>query len=157
MSQATLIFFASAFSLYSFAQPKLSPVSERMPASPAWPFGPPRSHVSFEGILARSDGQTLSIELHDQRIIRFQLDDRTRYKPNGMPESLTTFHVTDVIAVESEVDGKGDLVAHSVGFIRRASPEEQAEIFRNPEIMHRWGENELCSTSMDSSGDDRRW
>jgi hypothetical protein len=85
MLQATWIFIASAFSLHAFAQPTPRSPSVRIPASPAWPFGPPHSHASFEGILARSDGQSLSIELHDQSVIRFRLDQRTRY--NRTPRS----------------------------------------------------------------------
>jgi hypothetical protein len=126
------------------------------PASSGWPFGPPHRHVTLVGVLARADFETLCIELPDQRVIRFQVDEKTQYKPNGIPAKLTTFRVSDVVSVDSEVDGKGYLLARSVRFVRRASPDEQAEILHSPELMQKWSENLLALDAGNRSGDDRR-
>ncbi len=53
-------------------------------ASAAWPFGPPQSIVKFQGLLARADGETLSMELPDRRIIRFLVDRQTSYLAEGL-------------------------------------------------------------------------
>jgi len=96
------------------------------------------------------------MELPDQRVLRFLLDDQTRYKPDGPAEKLTAFRVADVVAVDAEVDSKGFLLARAVRFVRKASPNEQAEILQSPEIMQRWRENVLSSNSLDPAGDDRK-
>ena len=126
------------------------------PASPEYPLGQPHARAKVLGFLVRSDGETLSVELPDQRVVRFQLESRTRYFPEFTPESLASFHMTDYVQVESEVDDKGSLVAHSVRFIRKASPGEQAEIFQSPELLIRWRANVLASRSPDPAADDRK-
>jgi hypothetical protein len=125
-------------------------------ASPAWPFGPPHSVVCFEGLLARSDGETLSVELHDERVIRFRLDNQTQYKPNGPPESLAGFRMADVVLVESEVDTNGYLTAHNVRFVRSARADEEAEIRQCPEFRYRWRANLVGSIRIDPARDDRK-
>jgi hypothetical protein len=161
----TTIFLATAWGAAAFAQTALdSPnshitlgrISAPTLASPGWPFGSPGSRFTLEGLLARSDRETLSIKLHDQRVIRFRLDEHTRYKPEGLPEKLSTFHITEFVTVESEVDSKGYLKARFVQFIRRASPEEKKEVLENPEFMQRWRENVLKSDGIDLPEDDRR-
>ena len=102
------------FSAEAFAQLTFHFPSTQSPVSPGWPSGPPRSCVSLEGLLARSDGETLSVELPDQRVFRFRLDDQTRYKPEGPAEKLTAFHVADVVAVDAEVDSKGFRARRSI-------------------------------------------
>lgn len=84
----------------------------------------------MEGFLVCSDGETLSVELPDQRVIRLELGDKIRYFPDARPETLASFHMTDFVQVESEVSNKGLLIAHSVRFIRKASPEHGAETQR---------------------------
>lgn len=138
------------------AQTSLSPPSQRSPASPGWPFGPPGNHVTLQGSLVRSDGETLSVELRDHRVVRFRLDERTGFKPDAPPEKLTTFRMADVVAVESEVDAKGYLRARSVRFVRRASPEERNEILESPEASQRWRENLLRSDGLELPEDERR-
>ncbi len=130
--------------------------SVRTPASPGWAFGPPGTHVSLDGLLARSDGETLSVVLSDHRVVRFRLEDRTKYQPDSLPEKLSTFHVTDAVSVESEVDSKGFLVARSLRFIRKASAEEKAEILQSPEFRQRWRQNVLSSEGIDLADDDRK-
>jgi hypothetical protein len=125
------------------------------PASPAWPFGPPKTRVRLEGLLTRTDGETVSIELHDQRVIRFRLDEKTRYQPESQPDDLTSFRVADYVEVQSEVDGNGFLRARSVSFLRMPSRDEKAEVFQNPEMMQRWRQNQLQGTAAPSD-DDRR-
>jgi hypothetical protein len=150
MLQSTIyIFLAASLSAYSFAQTTSGRRFEQTPASPEWPFGPPGSRVNLEGLLIRSDGETLSIELPDQCVIRFQLRERTRYKLEGPREDLTSFHMADVVKVESEVDGKGYLVARSVGFVRAASLQEKQEILQSPELRQLWAKNLLRNDGMD--------
>ena len=157
MSQgATWIFLAIAFNFAAFAQAPGGLASVFTPASPGWPFGPPHRHVRLEGVLECSDGETLSVELHDQRVIRFRLDERTRYKPDAPPEQLSSFHAADVVAVEAEVDGKGYLVAHTVRFVRTGSPAEKAKILQSPEVLQRWRENLIGANGIDPAADDRK-
>jgi hypothetical protein len=150
-----LILLASA-SCSAFAQGILHWPSTHAPASPGWPFGPPHSRVNLEGLLAHSDGETLSIELSDRRVIRFQLKQQARYQPEGGSENLSAFHVSDVVHVESEVDSQGYLDAHLVRFVRKASSDEQAEIVQCPEILQRWRQNVLAEARLDFGPDDRR-
>jgi hypothetical protein len=157
MSQwATWMFLAVAFNFAAFAQAPGGWASVFTPASPGWPFGPPHRHVSLEGVLARSDGETLSVILHDQRVIRFRLDERTRYKPEAQPEKLSSFHAADVVAVEAEVDGKGYLMAHTVRFVRTGSAAEKSQILESPEVMQRWRENVISGNGIDPAADDRK-
>jgi len=157
MSRAAIcIFLATAFSFEAYAQLIFRRPSPQDPTSPGSSSGLARDRFDFEGLSARSDGETLSVELRDQRVIRFRLDERTRYKPERPPENLTSFRMTDFVGVEAEVDAKGYLVARSVRFIRRASPEEQAEILQSPELLQPGRENVLDSGGVDLPGDDRR-
>jgi hypothetical protein len=63
--------------------------------------------------------------------------------------------VADYVEVQSEVDGNGFLCARSVRFLRIPSREEKAEVFQNPEMMHRWRQNELQGATAPPD-DDRR-
>lgn len=108
-------------SLPALAQVPFHWPGTRTPASPGWPFGPPGNRVTLEGLLARSDGDTLSIELSDQRVVRFQLKEKTRFKADGGAEDLTAFRASDFIEVDAEVDGQGFLDARSARFIRKSS------------------------------------
>ena len=154
------------FGVSVFAQVVVHPPSEqisigglsvgtRVPSSPSWPFGLPHTRLAMEGLLAWSDGKMLSIELGDQRLIRFYLDDKTRYFPETASGLLASFHMTDFVRVESEVDNKG-LLARSVRFLRRASPEEQAEIQQSPEVLQPLHVNLLIGSTVDPGADDRR-
>ena len=153
---ATWIFLAIVSSAEAFAQLTFHLPSAETPASPGWPSGPPHSRVSFEGLLARSDGETLSVELPDQRVIRFGLGDQTRFRPDGPSDKLSAFHVADLVSVDAEVDSKGYLLARAVRFVRKASPAEQGEILQSPEMMQRWRDNILSGNSIDPAGDDRK-
>ncbi len=152
---ATWIFLAMLFSGEAFAQVTFH-WPPQSPASPGWPSGPPHSRVSQEGILAHSDGELLSLELQDQRVIRFLLDGQTHYRSEVASEKLSDFYVTDVVKVDAEVDSKGFLVARSVRFIRKATPNEQAEILQSPELMQRWHTSVLRDRNLDTARDDRR-
>lgn len=160
---ATWIFLVALLSVTAYAQLEspgahisLGLPSDQTPASPGWPFGPPGNHVTLQGALVRSDGETLSVELRDHRVIRFKLNERTRYRPDGAPEKLSTFRTADVAAVESEVDAKGYLIARSVRFVRKASLEEKTEILESPEASQRWRENVLTNDGLELPEDDRR-
>ena len=164
---AASIFLTVLFALDAFAQITLGPPAgpitigrlsrpPQTPASPGWPFGQPHTRLTMEGLLICSDGDKLSLELPDQRVIRLQLDDKTRYFPEGQPESLACFHMTDFVQVEAEVSSKDLLTAQSVRFIRKASPDEQAEVFQSPELLQRWRANVLASRELDPSVDDRK-
>src|ERR1700733_7479719 len=101
----------------AFAQGILRPATHA-PASPGWPFGPPHSKVTLEGLLAHSDGTTLSMQLSDRRVIRYQLNPHTRYQAEGGSEDLSALQVSDLVSVESEVDSQGYLDARLVHFVR---------------------------------------
>lgn len=131
------------------------PLGNRASGSPAWPFGLPHTRVALEGVLAWSDGNKLSMELPDQRIIRFQLDAKTRYFPEAGAGVSDSFHMTDFVRVEAEVDDK-DLRARSVRFLRRASVAEREEILQSPEIMQPGHANLLGDRALDPATDDRR-
>lgn len=131
------------------------PLGSRPSASPVWPFGLPQSRVTMEGILAWSDGDTLSMELPDQRIIRFQSDAKTRYFPETGAGVADSFHMSDFVRVEAEVDNKG-LRARSVQFLRKASVAERDEILQSPEIMQPGHTNLLVGRNLDPAADDRR-
>src|SRR5271166_6479081 len=155
MRTATWVFLVTA-SLPAFAQETSHWWSNRALASPGWPFGPPRNRVNLEGVLAHSDGETLSIELNDKRVIRFRLTEHTRYKPDSAPDKLASFHVSDVVGVDAEVDTQGYLEARSVHYVRKSSADEQAEILQCPEILQRWRANILAENPMDTTQEDRR-
>jgi hypothetical protein len=167
LSASTVIFLTFVLALDALAQVALGPPGEQnplggllgqnqTPASPGWPFGQPHTRVRLEGLLVRSDGETLSIELADQRVIRFRLDAKTRYFPDAQRGNLTAFHMTDFVQVDSEVENRGLLFAHSVRFVRRASPDEQSEIFQSPELLARWRANVLAGSSLNPAQDDRK-
>ena len=153
---AARIFFAMVPAVELFAQATDSRPSAQRLVSLAWPFGPPHSSVHFEGLLVRSDGETFSIELRDERVIRFRLDSGTQYKPSGTLESLAGFHMADVVAVESEVDSKGYLTAHSVRFVRSAMASEKAKILQCPELWQRWRANVIGTILNDPALDTRK-
>jgi hypothetical protein len=107
-----------------------------------------RGIVNFEGLLARSDGDTLSIELPDERVMRFQLNERTRYVPDGPSGRLAAFRITDVVSVQAQAESEGYFLARSVRFVRNPSPAEQAEILQCPEVNYRWEENVIGSATV---------
>ena len=61
-----------------------------------------RKDIRFVGVPARSDGQTLSIQLCDTRIVRFRLDRNTRYSPAGGSAKLAAFRIADFVEVKAE-------------------------------------------------------
>jgi hypothetical protein len=112
--------------------------------------------VRFEGLLARSDGTTLSIELPDQRVMRFRLDAKTRYLPDDASGRLAGFRIADVVEVKAEDAERGYLLARSVAFTRRPSAEEQAEVLQSPEVNYRHEQNLIGSASIDPAQDTRK-
>jgi hypothetical protein len=112
--------------------------------------------VRFEGLLARADGQTLSIELADQRVLRFRLDAKTRYLRDGAAERLAGFRIADVVEVRAETAERGYFLARSVSFLRKPSGDEQAEVLQTPEVNYRQEENVIQSVSIDPARDTRR-
>ena len=86
-----LVFLAAAFLGQSAVSQQVVSRGDKTPASPAWPFGPPRTRVKLEGLLMRSDGETLSIALPDQRIIRIRLNQTTLYNRVGPSAALASF------------------------------------------------------------------
>jgi len=162
----TWIFFALFSGAEAFAQvvPDQStdqaPFSFSLPGQPlaqgVGEIGSLSKVVSFEGLLARSDGQTLSIELADQRVMRFRLDSRTRYLPDGSSGRLAAFRIADVVEVKADAAERGYFLARSVRFIRRPSGEEEAEILQSPEVNYRQEENVIDSVSIDPARDTRR-
>ena len=115
-----------------------------------------RNVVNFQGLLARSDGKTLSIELEDERVIRFRLNERTLYTPDGPPGRLAAFRITDVVSVEAAVERKGNYLARSVRFVRKPSPAEQAEVLQCPEVNYQWEENVIDSATVDPGRESRK-
>jgi hypothetical protein len=115
-----------------------------------------RGAFNFEGVLARSDGQTLSIELADERVMRFQLNQRTRYVPDGQPGSLSAFRITDVVSVEAVEESKGHFLARTVRFVRKPSPAEQADVFQSPEMNYRPEDNVIGNAPVDTGQDSRK-
>ena len=120
------------------------------------PGGTPRGAASFEGLLARSDGDTLSIELPDQRVMRFQLNQQTRYLPDGQAGRLAAFRIADVVSVEATPESRGYFTARSVRFLRKPTPAEQAEVLECPEMSYRWENNVIDSAMLDSKQDSRK-
>jgi hypothetical protein len=112
--------------------------------------------VGYEGLLARSDGVTLSLELADHRVLRFTLDARTRYLPDGPSASLAAFRIADVVEVKADAADKGYFLARSVRFVRRAKPDEEADLLQSPEVSYREEENVIGSVSIDPTRDTRR-
>ena len=112
--------------------------------------------VNFEGLLARSDGDTLSIELPDERVMRFQLNPKTGYTPDGNTGRLAAFRIADVVSVQAEVKARGYFVARSVRFVRRPSMEEQAETLQCPEVTYREEENIIGGAAVDPEHDNRK-
>jgi hypothetical protein len=115
-----------------------------------------RKPSNFEGLLARSDGNTLSIELADGRVMRFQLDAHTRYAPDGPAERLAAFRIADVVSVEAAITTRGYFPARSVRFVRRASAAEQAEVLQCPEANYRVDDNVIGSVTLDPEQDSRK-
>jgi hypothetical protein len=120
------------------------------------PHGSSHGVVKFEGVLARADGETLSIELPDERVIRFQVNDRTQYAPDGPSQRLAAFRMTDVMSVEAEARDNASLLARSVRFVRKPSAAEQAEVLQCPEMHYRWEENVIEGARVDPERDNRK-
>jgi hypothetical protein len=112
--------------------------------------------VRFEGLLAHADGLTLSIELADQRVMRFRLDAKTRYLPKGGAGKLSDFRLADVVEVKAESADRGYFSARSVAFLRVPAPEEIAEVLQSPEVGYRQEENVIESISVDPDHDTRK-
>jgi hypothetical protein len=154
----------------AFAQVASDPAAERtQPAaglttglgtfgsSSGSPSGSPSHNaVRFEGLLARSDGQTLSIELADKRVIRFRVDAKTRYLRNGAAERLAAFRIADVVEVKADPGERGYFLARSLSFLRRPSADEQAEVLESPELNYRQEQNVIESITIDPAADTRR-
>jgi hypothetical protein len=115
-----------------------------------------KKNAKFEGLLARSDGQTLSIELRDQRVMRFRLDAKTRFSPDGASGRLAGFRIADFVEVKAEEAERGYFLARSVSFVRKPSAEEEAEVLQSPEMNYRREENVIESVSIDPSQDTRK-
>jgi hypothetical protein len=169
---ATWIFLGMVSGVGAFAQVISDHAADEAPASIGLSLpglsspltGPPagsspgasRGVVNFEGLLVRSDGDTLSIELPDERVLRFQLDPRTRYIPDGPQARLAAFRIADVVLVEAATEAKGYFLARSVRFIRKPSPAEQAEVLQCPEMTYRWEENAIGGATLDPAEDSRK-
>lgn len=111
--------------------------------------------VRFQGVLARSDGETLSIQLHDTRIVRFRLDGDTRYSAAGASFGPAAFRIADFVEVTAEAEDHGYLLARSVTFLRKASAGEKAQVLESPELNYRREENILEGASIDPPDDTR--
>ena len=79
----------------------------------------------------------------------------TLYFPEAGAEVADSFHMTDFVHVESEVDNKG-LRARSVRFLRKASVAERGEILQGPEVMQPGHANLLGDRDLDRAADDRK-
>lgn len=154
-------------SLSAFAQVVVSPPPEEFtfgglsagshkPVSTAYPLGMPQSKLDLEGWMVWSDGKSLSVELSDERIIRFELDAKTRYFPERGAPSLASFHMADLVRVTGEIDVKALAIARSVWFLRPPSTAEQEEVSQSPEVMQAWRGNVLAGRDLDAAADDRR-
>jgi hypothetical protein len=110
----------------------------------------------FEGLLARADGQTLSIALADQRVIRFRLDSKTRYLREGAAARLSGFRIADFVEVKADEAEHGYSLARSVSFLRKPTAGEEAEILQSPEVNYRHEENVIESIDIDPAKDTRR-
>jgi len=163
------IFLAIVSCLEAFAQVSDEPASPGGFFTPGpFPVGPAvatplsgagvssRGAAKFEGLLARSDGDTLSIELPDERVMRFQLNQQTHYLPDGPAGRLGAFRIADVVSVEAATEPRGYFTARSVRFLRKPTPGEQAELLQCPEINYRWENNVIDSAMMDSKHDSRK-
>jgi hypothetical protein len=115
-----------------------------------------RKTGNFEGLLARSDGDTLSIQLADGRVMRFQLNAHTRYLADGGLGRLAAFRIADVVSVEASTEDKGYFVAQGVRFLRKPSAAEQAETLQCPEVNYRVEENVIGNAAVDAEHDTRR-
>jgi hypothetical protein len=112
--------------------------------------------VRFEGALARSDGSTLSIELADQRVIRFQLNQQTRYVRGGSAGSLAAFQIADVVSVEAVAETTGYFLARSIKFGRKPSAAELADVLQCPETNFRAEDNVIGNATLDPTQETRR-
>jgi hypothetical protein len=133
-----------------------SPESAGPLGSLADPARASRKPMNFEGPLARSDGDTLSIELEDGRVMRFQLDEHTRYAPEGPAGRLAAFRIADVVSVEAATASKGYFLARSVHFVRKASAAEQADLLQCPEVNYRVDENVIGNVTLKPKQDSRK-
>ncbi len=120
------------------------------------PVGASHGVMKFEGVLARSDGNTLSIQLNDERVIRFQLDQRTVYLLDGSPGRLAAFHIADMVSVEAAAEKTGYFLARSVKFVRKPTAAEQADVLQCPEVNIREEENVIGNATLDAKQDTRR-
>jgi len=160
----TWIFLAMVSGLEARAQVVPSQSSDEAPAGGFFtsgvaseqPSGSSKGAVKFEGLLARSDGVTLSVELADERVIRFQLNAGTRYMPDGPSGRLAAFRITDVVSVQAEADANGYLAARSVRFVRKPSASEQSEVLQCPEMHYRWEANVIEGATVAPEQDSRK-
>jgi hypothetical protein len=148
----TCIFFALVSGLEALAQVRSDQPLDQTRSSD----GSRRKLVSFEGLLARSDGDTLSIELADQRVMRFKVDTKTRYLPEDASGRLAAFRVTDVVEVKADMAEKGYSLARSVRFVRRPTADEETEILQSPEVNYRQEDSVLASAPLDPARDTRK-
>jgi hypothetical protein len=161
----TWIFLAMLCGSEAFAQTVSNQSPDETPQSGGFftlgvaseqPFGFSTGMVKFEGLLARSDGKTLSVQLADGRVIRFQLTEHTRYTPDGPAGALAAFHISDVVSVEAATTNKGYFPARSVRFVRKPSLAEQADVLQCPEVNYRVEDNVIDNATIDPKQDSRR-
>jgi len=117
---------------------------------------PKHGEAKFEGLLARSDGRTLSIELPDERILRFQLNESTRYLPEGATGGLAAFRIADVVSIQAQVRDGSDFVARIVQFVRNPTTAEQAEVLQCPEVDYESDHNVVGNAAVDPAQDNRK-
>ena len=140
----------------AFAQIPSDPATDGFTIAGLGTFGSSGKVVSFAGLLARSDGETLSVELADQRVIRFRLDAQTRYLPDGPSGRLSGFRIADFVEVKAAAAERGYFLARSVRFVRRPTADEEAELLQSPEVNYREEDNLIESVSIDPARDTRR-
>jgi len=155
------ILLASFAGIQAFGQTVADPSSDQVPAPGRLLLGNSAGNTSgnpvkFQGLLARSDGVTLSLQLSDERVIRFQLDARTTYTGGQAAPGLRGFHIADVVAVEAEAEAQGNLRARTVRFIRKPSANEQANVLQCPELNYRVEQNVIGNADVDEEHDSRK-
>lgn len=115
-----------------------------------------RGETNFEGLLVRSDGETLSVELADGRVMRLQVNQSTRYLPDAPSAVLSAFRIADVVSVQAEVRDETTILARTVRFVRKPSPAEQAEVLQSPEVDYRWEHDVIGDATVDPAQDSRK-
>jgi hypothetical protein len=116
-------------------------------------FGEAGAKVSLYGSFVRHSDTVFVIQLPDRRVLRFRLKSGTAAFKGNTRVGLDSYEAGDSLRVEAVSDGKDNLDALTIDFLRKGTPKDRADIVQTPE----WRRGDtLHAKAVDPTNDQRR-